>query len=130
MGKFFEDKGYQAYRILQLAFVLAPIIAGLDKFVYWLDNWSEYLSPLAMSVIHQHDRIFMGIIGAIEVIVGIGVFFKPKIFAYVLSLWMLLIILVLLQTGHFYDIALRDFGLCLSAFALGKLAQKYSAAPV
>jgi hypothetical protein len=32
------------------------------------------------------------------------------------------IVINLLTTGHFYDIALRDFALALSAFALGKLS--------
>ena len=36
---------YQAYRILQTGFVVAPIIAGLDKFTDKLVNWDMYLAP-------------------------------------------------------------------------------------
>lgn len=125
MSKFSGDQGYQAFRILQVAFVIAPIVAGFDKFFYVLTNWSQYLSPMAMQIIDNHDRAFFAIVGVIEIIAGIGVLFKPKVFAYIVSVWILCIVLNLLTLGHFYDIVLRDVGLMLSAFALGRLAQKY-----
>jgi hypothetical protein len=31
--------GYQAYRILHFGFIVAPIVAGLDKFFGLLVNW-------------------------------------------------------------------------------------------
>jgi len=61
----------------------------------------------------------------VEIIAGLGILFKPRLFAYVVSAWLLLIVLNLLMTGHHFDIALRDIGLMLGALALGKLAQKY-----
>jgi hypothetical protein len=41
-----QSPSYQAYQILQLAFVVAPMIAGVDKFFHVLVNWDQYLSPL------------------------------------------------------------------------------------
>ena len=120
----FDDKGYQAYRILQFAFVVAPLIAGIDKFFNLLTNWSQYLSPVAQHVLHYHNHEFMAAVGIIEIIAGIGVLLKPKFFAYVVALWLLAITINLLLDFH-YDIALRDFGLALAAFSLGKLSQKY-----
>lgn len=125
MAKFSGDRGYQAFRILQVAFVVAPILAGFDKFFYMLTNWSIYLSPMALKVIDGHDRAFFALVGVVEIIAGLGVLFKPRLFSYVVSAWLLLIALNLLMTGHYFDIALRDIGLMLGAFALGKLAQKY-----
>ena len=29
----------QAYQILHMGFTLAPILAGIDKFLHWLVNW-------------------------------------------------------------------------------------------
>ena len=121
-----RDYGYQAFRILKFAFVLAPIVAGLDKFFNLLTNWSIYLSPLALSVINYHAHGFMMLVGLIEIIAGIGVYFKPKVFSYIVCLWLALIILNLLAKGMYYDIALRDLGLLLGALALGKLSQKYA----
>ena len=47
---------------------------------------------------------------------------------YIASLWLLLIAINLVTTGHWFDIALRDIGLCLSAFALAKLTEAMGAA--
>ena len=127
MSKFSHGRAYQAFRILQVAFVVAPILAGVDKFFYMLTNWSSYLSPMALQVIDGQDHTFFAVVGGVEIIAGLGVFFKPKIFAYVVSAWLFLIVVNLIMTGHYFDIALRDAGLMLAAFALGKLAQKYDA---
>ena len=35
----------QAYQILHVAFTLAPILAGLDKFFHLMVNWDMYLAP-------------------------------------------------------------------------------------
>ena len=32
---------YQAYQLLHIAFVVAPILAGLDKFFHLLVNWDS-----------------------------------------------------------------------------------------
>ena len=128
MSKHSGDRAHQAYRILQVVFVLLPIIAGLDKFFYYLTEWSDYLSPLAWQVIDGQDNAFFIVVGVVEIIAGLGVLFRPRIFAYVVSAWLLLIVVNLLMLGGlFYDVALRDIGLMLSAFALGKLAHKYDA---
>ena len=56
---------------------------------------------------------------------GIGVALKPRYFADVVSAWLVGIIINLLMTGTYFDIALRDLGLALGAAALGRLAQLY-----
>lgn len=126
MPRFSGDYGYQAFRILQIAFIVAPILAGVDKFFYVLTDWSQYLSPLALKIVNYHDRGFLMVVGVIEIIAGIGVFYKPRIFSYIVSLWLLAIILNLLMTGHYFDIALRDLGLALGALSLGRLSMKYA----
>jgi hypothetical protein len=35
----------QAYQLLHFAFVAAPVIAGVDKFLHLLVNWDMYLAP-------------------------------------------------------------------------------------
>lgn len=125
MSFFKRDPVFQAFRLLQIAFVAAPIIAGLDKlYTYYLVPWTIYLSPLALSMINGHAIGFMKFVGVVEIIAGIGVAFRPKIFSYVVAVWLFLIIINLLATGHYYDVALRDLGLMLAAIALGKLSKK------
>jgi hypothetical protein len=117
---------YQAYQLLHVAFVVAPILAGLDKFVYLLVDWDKYLAPIAVQVLGGHGREFMLAVGVIEIVAGIGVLLKPRIFAYVVAIWLLGIIGNLLLIPGYYDIALRDVGLCLAALALGRLSAAYS----
>lgn len=118
-----KKPSYQAYQILHFAFTVAPILAGLDKFFNFLTNWVQYLSvPFNF---FGNPQTTMMVVGVVEIIAGIGVWFKPKIFAYIVALWLLGIILNLLILQNYYDIALRDFGLLLGALALGRLSVKY-----
>lgn len=117
--------GYQAYQILRLAFTVAPIVAGLDKFFNFLVNWEQYLPATVNRMLGGHGHEFMLGVGVIEIVAGIGVALKPKIFAYVVSLWLVLIIANLLMVPGYYDVALRDLGLALGALALGRLSQEY-----
>ena len=115
----------QAYHLLHFAFIVAPILAGLDKFFHLLTDWDMYLAPFANRVLHGHGHTFMLIVGVIEIVAGIGVLLMPRIFGYVVAVWLWLIIINLFMAKGFYDIALRDFGLSLGALALARLAEVY-----
>jgi len=117
---------YQAYQILHVAFIVAPILMGVDKFFGLLVNWDQYLPAFVNNILGGHGHEFMYIVGVIEIIAGIGVLLKPKIFAYVVALWLALIIIDLLMIPGYFDVALRDLGLLLAALALGRLSQEYS----
>ena len=41
-----QSPSYQAHQILHPALVVAPLIAGADKFFNFLLNWNQYRSPL------------------------------------------------------------------------------------
>ena len=116
---------YHAYQILHFGFFLAPVIAGLDKFFDKLVVWDMYLAPFVSRMVHGHNHTFMQVVGVIEIIAGIGVLIKPRFFAYVVSIWLLGIIVNLLLCHQYYDIALRDFGLSLGALALGRLSAEF-----
>jgi hypothetical protein len=115
----------QAFRILQLGFVVAPVVAGFDKFTHILVDWDKYLAPLVNNLVGGHGHELMLAAGVIEIIAGIGVALKPRIFGYVVSAWLLGIVVNLLLTGQYFDIALRDFGLALGALALVRLGQDF-----
>jgi hypothetical protein len=120
-----SSPAYQAYRILHVAFVVAPVIAGLDKFFHLLVNWDMYLAPVIARLSPIGDHGLMLAIGVIEIIAGILVAIKPRIGAYVVSAWLLGIVINLLIVPGFFDVALRDFGLSLGALALGRLSQEF-----
>jgi hypothetical protein len=121
-----EDVGYQAFRILQVAFVLAPIIAGLDKFFGFLVNWDQYLSPTIAGMLPVAPHTFMLAVGVVEILAGLIVAAKPYFGGYLVTLWLWAIIANLLMARGYYDVALRDFGLSLGATALARLSRRYS----
>ena len=120
-----SSPGYQAYQILHIGFTVAPVLAGLDKFLGLLTNWDKYLAPQVNSALGGRGHEFMMAVGVIEIVAGIGVLIKPKIFAYVVGVWLIGIIINLLLVGGYLDVALRDLGLCLGAFALARLSAIY-----
>lgn len=122
MDRVSREPTRDAFILLKIVFVVLPLLAGVDKFFYFLVDWSQYLS----AVFGGYGDLILMIIGVVEMLVGIGVFFKPRIFAPLIGVWLALIIINLLILGTFYDVAVIDFGLCLSAFALGRLAKVYS----
>ena len=119
---------YQAFRILQVGFIAAPILAGLDKFFHLLVNWDQYLPAVVarLSPIGGHN--LMLVVGVIEIAAGIGVALKPRLFAYVVASWLVVIIANLLLIPGYFDVALRDFGLFLAALALARLSQQFARA--
>jgi hypothetical protein len=117
---------YQAYQILRVGFTVAPIVAGIDKFLNLLVNWDQYVPAVVNNMTGGSAHSLMLVVGVIEIVAGIGVFLKPRIFAYVVAAWLGLIIVNLLLIPGFYDVALRDFGLLLAALALGRLSEEYS----
>jgi len=116
---------FQAFQILRAGFTVAPIVAGLDKFFGLLVNWDQYLPSFVNKMTGGHGHELMLAVGVIEIVAGLGVAFKPRIFAYVVSAWLLLIVANLLMIPGYFDVALRDFGLSLGALALARLSVEY-----
>jgi len=121
-----SSSAHQAYQVLHFGFTVAPIVAGLDKFFHLLVNWDQYLPPFVNNLTGGRGHELMLLVGVIEIVAGLGVWFKPKLFAYVVMAWLVLIIVNLLLIPGYFDVALRDFGLALGALALGRLSQEYS----
>lgn len=121
-----SDPRYQAFLLLRTGFVVAPILAGADKFFNLLVNWDQYLPPFVNNLLGGRGHEFMYVVGVIEIIAGIGVLLKPRIFAYVVAAWLVVIIANLLMIPGYFDVALRDLGLAIGALALGRLSEQYS----
>jgi hypothetical protein len=117
-----RDPAYQAYLILYTAFIVAPLIAGADKFFHLLVNWDQYLAPSIARLLPAAPHTFMLAVGVVEIVAGILVAIKPSVGGYVVAAWLWGIIVNLLLIPGYYDIALRDFGLSLGALALARLA--------
>ena len=120
-----SNYAHQAYMILLVAFVVAPIVAGLDKYFNVLTDWTRYLAPVVPNSTGIAAATFMMIVGAIEIVAGLIVAFKPSFGGYLVAAWLWGIIINLLLIPGFYDIALRDFGLSLGALALARLSHQF-----
>ena len=109
--------------VLRLAIGLMATLAGLDKFFNILADWGAYVSPAAAHLLPFSVPTFMGIVGVVEMAVGVLVLTAwPVIGAYVASAWLLLVAGNLVLGGHF-DVAVRDVVLSISAFTLARLVE-------
>ena len=113
---------YQAFLVLRTGFTVLPILVGADKFFNAMTNWEDYLAPVLPRAIGVTPELFMRGVGVIEIVAGILVALVPRYAAYAVMAWLWLIIGDLVLKGEYWDVALRDFGLSLAAFALARLA--------
>jgi hypothetical protein len=105
-------------QILHWTYGLVPIAAGADKFMHLLTDWNKYLAPVVVDILPMSAGTFMAIVGVIEIIAGIIVLVRPKIGSLIVGLWLLGIVINLLLSGQYYDIAVRDTVMAIGAFCL------------
>src|SRR4051794_5956469 len=118
-----SDPAAQAFLLLRIAFTVAPILFGLDKFANVLtDDWTRYLAPAFNDIIPGNASDAMHIVGVVEVVAGLVVAVTPRYGGLLVAAWLGGIIVNLLIVGGYGDIALRDFGLLLGALTLSRLA--------
>lgn len=110
--------------VLRWTYGLVPIVAGADKFTHLLTDWDKYLAPVVTEIIPLPANTFMLIVGIIEIVAGILVLVKPKVGSLIVSLWLIGIVINLLLTGQYYDIAVRDAVMAIGAFCLYTLLSR------
>jgi len=122
-----RDPAAQAFLVMRIAFTVAPILFGLDKFANVLtDDWTRYLATQFNDIIPGNASDAMHIVGVIEVAAGLVVAVAPRFGGLLVAGWLAGIIVNLLRVGGSGDIALRDFGLLLGALSLSRLATAFS----
>ena len=118
-----RDPATQAYVLLRIAFIVAPILFGIDKFANVLtDDWTKYLSSTFNDILPGSAATGMHIVGVVEIAAGLLVAIAPRIGSLIVAGWLAGIIVNLLILGGYGDVALRDFGLLIGALALNRLA--------
>lgn len=125
-----DTSAHQAYKILHFGFVVAPLLAGIDKFTDLLCNWDQYLAPAIAHMLPFSAHTFMQIVGVIEIVAALVVWFRPRFGGYLVAAWLWGIIIDLLLIPGYFDVALRDLGLSLGALALARLAEAEAPARV
>jgi hypothetical protein len=123
-----KDPAAQAFLLLRIAFTVAPILFGLDKFAeVMISDWPKYLAPEFNDLIPGNGQDAMYIVGAVEIVAGMVVAVAPRFGGLLVAGWLGGIIVSLLLVGGYADIALRDFGLLLGALTLARLASAFPA---
>jgi uncharacterized membrane protein YphA (DoxX/SURF4 family) len=113
---------------LRVSFGLLPLLAGLDKFTYFLTDWSAYVGPVARSLLPVSPQTFLYAVGIVEVLVGLAVLTRWTVIgSYVAAGWLTLIAVNLVLAG-FFDIAVRDVVLAVAAFTLARLTHVHDTA--
>jgi len=119
------DPVVQAFWLLRIAFIVAPILFGLDKFAHVLVDWDVYLAPEFSDLLNAEAHTLMYFVGATEIVAGLVVALRPRFGGYLVAAWLAGIIVNLLMMADYYDVALRDFGLLLAALTLARLASAF-----
>src|SRR3954451_1407311 len=83
-----RDAGRDAFLMLRIAFSLAPILFGLDKFFNVLTDWPQYLAGWVDDLMPGSAQDFMYADGAIEIVAGLLVAVRPGVGAPVVVLWL------------------------------------------
>jgi hypothetical protein len=108
---------------LRIAFGLMATLAGIDKFFNILADWASYVSPAAAGLLPFSPSVLMGIVGIVEIAVGIAILkAAPAIGAYVASAWLVLVA-GNLMLGGYLDVAVRDLVLAIAAYTLARLTE-------
>src|SRR5215510_11623184 len=82
------DPVSQAFWLLRIGFVVAPILFGLDKFFDKLVDWKIYLAPEINDLIPGNAHQAMLIVGVIEIVAGLVVAVTPRWGGYLVAAWL------------------------------------------
>src|SRR5207247_4273178 len=89
---------YHAYLILYAAFIVAPLIAGIDKFFDVLAPWHTYLAPAIAQMLPMAPHTFMLVVGVVEILVAFVAAGGPGIGGYLVAVWLWAIVAHVLLT--------------------------------
>lgn len=108
-------------QLLRVVYGLFPIVAGVDKFTNILATWPDFLPAVIAELLPVAPQSFMYVVGVIEIIAGIMVFWRTEYGAYLVAAWLTAIAVTQIIGGNF-DIAVRDIWIAVGAVALAQLA--------
>src|SRR5215218_91713 len=92
-----RDPAAQAFMLLRIAFTVAPILFGLDKFAEVLtDDWTRYLAPEFNDLIPGSAQDAMYLVGIVEIVAGLVVLVSPRFGGLLVAAWLAGIIVSLL----------------------------------
>ena len=115
------EKIKQTLVLLKYTYGIVPIVAGLDKFTNILTDWTQYIGVGMATMLPFEPSTFMMIVGIIEIVAGILVLLRTHIGSLVVAGWLVAIAIVLIFSGHYIDVAVRDLVMAAGAYTLSVL---------
>lgn len=110
------------FQMLKYVFVALFIVAGTDKLLNLLTDWTQYLSPSVVETWPFSPSLLMVIIGFFEIAIGLTVVKKTGFGGHMAAFWLLLIALSLF-VNHHERLATCNLILALSAFIMAQMAR-------
>jgi uncharacterized membrane protein YphA (DoxX/SURF4 family) len=107
------------FNLMKYVFGIVPIVAGIDKFTNLLTDWTHYISP---GMLPLDPHLVMMVVGVIEIAAGILVLFRPAIGGRIVAAWLVVVAGILIASGKFLDVAVRDLVMAVGAFSLARIA--------
>src|SRR5579872_4143824 len=86
----------QAFSLIYFVYIVAPIVAGVDKFFHYLVDWNIYVSPAYASIVGGNVPRLMDVAGIVEITAGLVVALKPRAGGVIVAVWLWGIIINLL----------------------------------
>src|SRR3954451_16802532 len=83
-----SDARFQAFALLRIAFTVAPMAFGLDKFFNVMVDWPQYLAPWVNDIMPGPGQDFMFFVGLVKILAGLAVLPKPRYAAYLVAAWL------------------------------------------
>lgn len=110
------------WNVMRYSYGAVLVLAGIDKFgLNYIVDWSQYISQPVLNMLPISVPVFLGIMGVIEIVVGILFFTNAAHIAGYLSVVWLLLISINLFMMNLRDIAIRDLLLAVGAYAIAEL---------
>jgi uncharacterized membrane protein len=117
-----DEKLNLVWWLLRIGLGVGVFLGGLDKFFGLLAFWPEYLSPFVAGLLPVRPETFLYVLGVFEVLIGLAILTRwTREGAYAMSGLLAVVALNVALAGHLWDVV-RDFEMCLSAFALARLS--------
>jgi hypothetical protein len=123
------DKRAEQQRVLlKVVYGVVPIVAGADKFLNLLTDWTQYLPAFVPGLTGMSAATVMAVVGVVEIAAGALVLSKlTRLGGYVVAAWLALIAVTLLLQWRFVDVAVRDLVMAAGALTLARLTEAHAA---
>jgi len=112
---------FRARRVLRIGYTALPLAAGIDKFAHLLVDWGRYVAPAFVRGAAIPVNQILYVIGVFEIALALIVALSPRVGAYLVCVWLCIVVANLLAVSHSYAVIFVAVCLAAGAYALARL---------